>query len=175
MQPSGMDEPTRAGWLKRRYPAVRRIEVTTYSFAAVPYLVVGTDRIATMHARLARLARKSLPLRLLPTPMPSPAMQQTMQWHKYRTLDPGLVWLRGLLHEAVAVHGCGTGALPMPIDRQPRGHKRAWALCRPQRIRLNQSSDSPADSSASTAAPSANSAEISVSFFSTVSRELSVL
>lgn len=102
MQPSGMDQPTLAGWLKRRYPGVRRIEVTTYSFAAVPYLVVGTDRIATLHARLAWLARKSLPLRLLPVPMPMPAMKQTMQWHKYRTQDPGLVWLRGLLHQAVA-------------------------------------------------------------------------
>lgn len=102
MQPAGMDESTRAGWMKRRYPTVRHIEVTTYSFAAVPYLVVGTDRIATMHARLARLARKTLPLRVLPTPMPSPEMKQTMQWHKYRTQDPGLVWLRGLLHKAVA-------------------------------------------------------------------------
>ena len=43
-----------------------------------------------------------------------------------------------------------------------------------QRIRLNQSSESPADSSASAAAAIAHSAEISVSFFSTVSRELSV-
>ena len=45
---------------------------------------------------------------------------------------------------------------------------------RVQRIRLNQSSESPADSSASNAAPMANSAEISVSFFSTVRRELNV-
>ncbi|CAN7267809.1 LysR family transcriptional regulator [Variovorax sp. LjRoot84] len=102
MQPSGMDEPTLAGWLKRRYPGVRRIEVTSYSFAAVPYLIVGTDRIAMLHARLARLAQKSLPLRLLPAPVPMPAMKQTMQWHTYRTQDPGLVWLRGLLHQAVA-------------------------------------------------------------------------
>ncbi len=58
----------------------------------------------------------------------------------------------------------------------------ARKICRPRtssasppylgvrRIRLNQSSDRPADSSASAAAPIANSAEISVSFFSTVSR-----
>jgi LysR family nod box-dependent transcriptional activator len=32
-----------------------------------------------------------------PTPMPK--MEQTMQWHKYLTNDPGLVWLRGL-HDA---------------------------------------------------------------------------
>jgi len=113
MQPSGMDEPTRAGWIKRRYPGVKRIEVSTYSFAAVPYLVVGTDRIATMHARLARLARKSLPLRLLPAPLPAPAMQQTMQWHKYRTLDPGLIWLRGLLQEAVLRMDAELGAASM--------------------------------------------------------------
>lgn len=102
IEPPGMNEAELEGWLKRRYPGVRRIEVTTYSFTAAPYLVLGTDRIATMHARLARLARKSLPLRLLPAPLPSPAMKQTMQWHKYRTQDPGLVWLRGLLHQAVA-------------------------------------------------------------------------
>jgi len=41
------------------------------------------------------------------------------------------------------------------------------------RIRLNQSSDRPADAIARTAATSANRPEISVSFFSRVSRELS--
>jgi LysR family nod box-dependent transcriptional activator len=102
IEPPGMTEAELAAWLKRRYPGARRIEVTTYSFTAVPYLIVGTDRIATMHARLARLARKSLPLHLLPAPLPSPGMKQTMQWHKYRSQDPGLVWLRALLHQAVA-------------------------------------------------------------------------
>jgi hypothetical protein len=37
-------------------------------------------------------------------------MQQTMQWHKYRTLDPGLVWLRGLLQEAVLCMDAELGA-----------------------------------------------------------------
>ena len=59
--------------------------------------------------------------------------------------------------QAAVQHGCGSS----PHDSD-------------QRIRLNQSSDRPADSSASAAAASANSAETSVSFFSTVSRELSV-
>jgi LysR family nod box-dependent transcriptional activator len=101
IQPPGMDPPTLAGWFMQRYGAAQHIEVTTFSFVAVPYLVVGTDRIATVHARLARLAQKSLPLTLLAPPMPLPTMEQTMQWHEYRTHDPGLVWLRGLLHEAV--------------------------------------------------------------------------
>ena len=42
------------------------------------------------------------------------------------------------------------------------------------RIRLNHSSDKTAETSPSAAATRANNAEISVSFFSTVSRELSV-
>lgn len=33
--------------------------------------------------------------------MPLQPMVQAMQWHKYRTPDPGLAWLRGLLPAAV--------------------------------------------------------------------------
>ncbi|MEP6722467.1 MAG: hypothetical protein ABJA77_13560, partial [Variovorax sp.] len=40
-------------------------------------------------------------LTLLPPPLPLARIEQAVQWHKYRTHDPGLVWLRGLLHEAV--------------------------------------------------------------------------
>jgi LysR family nod box-dependent transcriptional activator len=29
-----------------------------------------------------------------------PEMEQAMQWHKYRSLDPGIVWLRQLLMDA---------------------------------------------------------------------------
>ena len=43
-----------------------------------------------------------------------------------------------------------------------------------QSIRLNHSSDRPADNSVNTAAASASSPDISVSFFSTVRRELRV-
>jgi LysR family transcriptional regulator, nod-box dependent transcriptional activator len=28
-------------------------------------------------------------------------MEQAVQWHKYRTQDPGLVWLRAQLSKAV--------------------------------------------------------------------------
>ena len=28
-------------------------------------------------------------------------MEQSPQWHKYRTLGPGLTWLRDLMHRAV--------------------------------------------------------------------------
>lgn len=104
MQPVG-SQPAFEGWFMQRYGVERRIEITCFSFTALPHLIVGTERIATLHSRLAGQAAASLPLRIFPLPVPMPKMKQMVQWHKYRTLDPGLVWLRALLVEAA-------GALP---------------------------------------------------------------
>lgn len=81
----------------------RNIEVTSYSFFSSPSLVVGTERIATVHRRLAMAMSAMLPITLLPLPeeMAAKSMVQAMQWHKFRTNDPGLVWLRSLMQEAV--------------------------------------------------------------------------
>lgn len=54
-----------------------------------------------MHTRLALHFAGCWPLVLRTPPFPLERMQQSMQWHKYRTQDPGLAWLRGLLHQAV--------------------------------------------------------------------------
>ncbi|HEY9108246.1 MAG TPA: LysR family transcriptional regulator [Roseateles sp.] len=87
-------------WFMQRYGVSRRIEVSSFSFATAPSLVVGTERIATLHGRLARLAARYLPVTLLQAPMPMPRMEQAIQWHQHRTQDPGLVWLRELLRSA---------------------------------------------------------------------------
>jgi len=72
-----------------------------------------------------------------------------------------------------------TGSAGLLVSPPVRGwasrHAVRLALGASHKMRLNQSSDSPADSSASAAAANANSADTSVSFFSTVSLELSVL
>lgn len=80
----------------------RRIEVTTTSFVAPPHLVVGTERIATVHRLLASSAARHLPLARVAPPIEIPPLQQAVQWHKYRSDDPGLRWVRGLLAEAAA-------------------------------------------------------------------------
>jgi LysR family transcriptional regulator, nod-box dependent transcriptional activator len=80
----------------------RKVEVTTYSFMSSAQLLPGTNRIATMHRRLALEAARSLPVVLRDAPVPVPVMEQAMQWHKHRTSDPGLAWLRGLIKQAVA-------------------------------------------------------------------------
>lgn len=89
-------------WFMQRLGIVRRVEASTYSFLSPAYLLAGTDRIATMHRRLAEAASRSLPIVLRDVPVAVPTMEQSVQWHKHRTSDPGLTWLRGLLKEAVA-------------------------------------------------------------------------
>jgi DNA-binding transcriptional LysR family regulator len=88
-------------WFMQRLGIVRRVEASTYSFLSPAYLLAGTDRIATMHRRLAEAASRSLPIVLRDVPVAVPTMEQSVQWHKHRTSDPGLTWLRGLLKEAV--------------------------------------------------------------------------
>ncbi len=107
MQPPGTAGESFEGWFIRRYGISRRVAVRTYGFAMLPALVVGTEYVATVHARLARLFAASWPLVLRTPPFPLEPMQQAMQWHKYRTQDPGLAWLRALMHAAAARMGHG--------------------------------------------------------------------
>lgn len=101
MQPQGSVGGSFEDWFVRRYGIGRRVAVTTYSFATLPALVQGTEFVATVHGRLARRLAGTCELVLRPPPFPLEHMQQAMQWHKYRTQDPGLSWLRGLLARAV--------------------------------------------------------------------------
>ena len=99
--PDGIGDSFEA-WFVKRYGVTRRVAVTSYGFSALPAMVVGTELIATVHARLARALQPAWPIELRPPPLPITAMEQGLQWHKYRAQDPGLVWLRGLLRRAVA-------------------------------------------------------------------------
>ncbi|MGV7215209.1 LysR family transcriptional regulator [Bradyrhizobium sp. UFLA05-112] len=71
----------------------RRIDVITYSFSSMAGLVAGTNRIATIHRRLAKEALRRLPIKILELPFQLPQMNQSVQWHRYRSNDAGLAWL----------------------------------------------------------------------------------
>jgi LysR family transcriptional regulator, nod-box dependent transcriptional activator len=86
------------------FSKARRIEVVTTGFTLVPQLVVGTTRIATVHRRLAQFYAKQLPLKILKPPVEIPPVVESMQWHGIRDGDPGLRWLRRILHSASAEH-----------------------------------------------------------------------
>ena len=89
------------GAAMQKHGVARRVEVSTFSFVGALSLVVGTNRVATVHRRLAAYGSQFLPLKVLEPPFELPLMTQVVQWHQYRTTDPGLVWLRGLLQQAV--------------------------------------------------------------------------
>lgn len=77
----------------------RRVEVTTGSFLAVPWLLQGANRLAFMHERLARSMAKLFPLAWAPTPFEFPIMREMVQHHRARTGDAGLTWLRRQISE----------------------------------------------------------------------------
>jgi len=88
-------------WLFKRHGLQRRVDVTSFSFASSPALVVGTERVATIHSRLAQQAARHLPIVVREVPLALAEMSQVMQWHRYRTRDPGIEWLRRVFHDAV--------------------------------------------------------------------------
>jgi DNA-binding transcriptional LysR family regulator len=98
----------------------RREEVMAFTFSALPYLLVGTDRLATLQGRLADLLVRSLPLQIRPLPFALDRIDQVMQWHGYREQDSGVVWLRQLVaRAALRMQGLATD------DRGPTGQKAA--------------------------------------------------
>jgi DNA-binding transcriptional LysR family regulator len=88
-------------WFMNQYGFNRRIEVITNDFNTLPQLVVGTQRIATMHQRLARLYADHLPLRILNPPVKIPVMREVMLWHRSVDGDPMHRWLRERISEFI--------------------------------------------------------------------------
>jgi len=78
----------------------RNESVIVPSFTLVPKLVIGTDRIATVHARLAELYSRVLPLRIVTPPFEFPILRQVLQWHRHEESDPCFAWFRGMIKSA---------------------------------------------------------------------------
>jgi LysR family transcriptional regulator, nod-box dependent transcriptional activator len=86
-------------WMSNRHGDERYVEVVAHSFNLLPQLVIGTSRVATMHTRLAKQLAGSLPIRLIKPAFEIPRLIEVLQWHKYRDLDPGSMWLRDAILE----------------------------------------------------------------------------
>jgi LysR family transcriptional regulator, nod-box dependent transcriptional activator len=84
-------------WMANRYGDERRVEVVAHSFYLLPQLVLGTARVATMHTRMASQIAGSLRVRLVKPAFEIPRLIEVLQWHKYRDLDPGSMWLRDMI------------------------------------------------------------------------------
>jgi len=77
----------------RRMKQQRQVEVIAPSFMSVPGLVVGTNRIATMHRRLARHFASFGPLTVRELPFFVPPIREAVQWHIASNNDAALRWV----------------------------------------------------------------------------------
>ena len=77
-------------------------QVVAPSYHALPALIVGTNRIATIQMRLAEKLAASYPIRVVPLPMPRPVLEEAMMWHPRLERDAGHGWLRRIMRETAA-------------------------------------------------------------------------
>jgi DNA-binding transcriptional LysR family regulator len=92
-------------WFLQTTGVARRVGITTNDFNTVPGMVINTNRIATMHARLAEHFARYFPLRLLEPPIALPSVTMAMQWHKYLDKDPGHRWFREGIRQLASTDG----------------------------------------------------------------------
>lgn len=87
----------------RRQKQSRRVEVVAPSFLSLPGLIIGSNRIATMHRRLATRLSGVLPLTIRELPFSVPPIREVLQWHVANSNDTGLRWvverIMALAHE----------------------------------------------------------------------------
>ncbi len=100
MVPPGSTSNPAEAQLLEAVGVTRNIDLTAYSFSALPHLIVGTNRIATVHGQLAKVVSQHTPLVIYPLPFETGPFRQMMQWHSYRDRDPGILWLRGVFSNA---------------------------------------------------------------------------
>lgn len=92
-------------WFLSTHGMARHVVVTASTFNALPMLVIGTQRVATMHTRLAQMYSRILPVRLLAPPFDIPPLHLVMQWNRHNDQDPAHAWLRRRL-KAIADAAC---------------------------------------------------------------------
>ncbi len=91
---------TGAGRQLQLLGAAPRVHVVVESFLALPFYVVGTDRLALVQRHLATHLARDERLRVMDCPWDVVPLVEALWWHPMHTEDPEHVWLRGLLTRA---------------------------------------------------------------------------
>ncbi|MFT4077601.1 MAG: LysR family transcriptional regulator [Asticcacaulis sp.] len=102
--------PTLEEYFLQTLKIKRRIEMFAPSFTSVPRLIAGTNRIATVHRRMAQKAAETMPLRLYDVPAEMPKVTQVVQWHASASDDQALMWVVKQI-QTYAQHGSISGML----------------------------------------------------------------
>ena len=84
-------------WFMRRQKQQRRIEVVAPSFLSIPGLVSGSNRIATIHRRLAKRMAETRGLVVQELPLAMPPIREGAQWHLANDNDAAIRWFVEML------------------------------------------------------------------------------
>lgn len=84
--------PAFEDWFLRKQKQQRKIDVFAASFLSIPGLVVGTNRIATVHRRHAARIVDHMPIVVHEAPMEFPPIREAIQWHVTNANDPAISW-----------------------------------------------------------------------------------
>lgn len=85
--------PTFEDGFMRRMKQPRRVEVVAPSFLSVSGLVIGTNRISTVHRRMGVRMARHAPLVLRELPFAIPPIREAVQWHIANNNDAALRWV----------------------------------------------------------------------------------
>lgn len=100
VRPPNSDFPTAEQTMVQLEGIERNVTATSFSFSTLPHLLIGTDKLATVHGKLAVQVQKNLPIEIFPLPVAQEPFRQALQWHSYRDQDTGLIWLRSVFEAA---------------------------------------------------------------------------
>jgi DNA-binding transcriptional LysR family regulator len=84
-----------------RLGITRTIAVTTASWLPLPFVVAGTDMVATVPERLACRMSQAAGVTVTTAPFGEIELAEAVWWHPMCAADPALVWLCGVLCEAL--------------------------------------------------------------------------
>ena len=73
------------------------VKATTQGLLEIPFLLGGTQLVATLPEHLANVLAKLAPVKVLPLPFETPETREVVIWHKRNEPDPGHAWLRDVL------------------------------------------------------------------------------
>lgn len=77
----------------RRIGIHRSIQAFAPGFGSVPRFVINTDRIATVHRRLANQVSSTLPIKIYELPFDFPTVREVAQWSSKNSNDEAVIWV----------------------------------------------------------------------------------
>jgi len=85
--------------VRRLFDVDLTVQLAVPSLLHLPLVLAGTSYVATMPERVLRMAPTVAPLKIFPTPFPTPEQHEMLLWHNRHEPDPAHAWLRELIIE----------------------------------------------------------------------------